>query len=193
MDKKIAAKSTNVRDFCVLCIVTLRGVINFQGKRHFTAYFWSSVRQTLSTVLAATKTTDHNLLGTKHLLAPWLATDNMQPQYLTFNFVFGQVDRCAVGEDVGDGADAPVHQGGGDWVHRHGCDLWVPPAPSSCRNVSREDRNFPRVRNLCFCPRKMCKRCLTSLHSFILLQKQYPDPFVKSAEAYKMRTYMHHI
>lgn len=28
-------------------------------------------------------------------------------------------------------------------MHRHGCDLWMPPAPSSYRNVYREDPNFP--------------------------------------------------
>lgn len=44
---------------------------------------------------------------------------------LTFNLVFGQVHRRAVGEDVRDGADPPVHQRGGDRVHRHGCDLWL--------------------------------------------------------------------
>jgi len=42
---------------------------------------------------------------------------------LTFNFVFRQVHRGAVGEDVRDGADAPVHQSGGYWMHRHDCDL----------------------------------------------------------------------
>lgn len=63
--------------------------------------------------------------------------------HLTFNFVFGQVDRGAVGEDVRDGADAPVHQRGGDWMHRHDCDLWLPPAPSSYRNDYREEPNFP--------------------------------------------------
>lgn len=62
---------------------------------------------------------------------------------LTFYFVFRQVHRRAVGEDVRDGADPPVHQRGGDWMHRHGCDLWIPPAPSSYRNVYREDPNFP--------------------------------------------------
>lgn len=62
---------------------------------------------------------------------------------LTFNFVFRQIHRRAVGEDVRDGADPPVHQRGGDWMHRHGCDLWIPPAPSSYRNVYREDPNFP--------------------------------------------------
>lgn len=62
---------------------------------------------------------------------------------LTFNLIFGQVDRGAVGEDVRDGAHAPVHQRGGDWVHRHDCDLWRPPAPSSYRNVYWELRNFP--------------------------------------------------
>lgn len=64
-------------------------------------------------------------------------------RHLTFNLVFGQVHRGAVREDVGDGADAPVHQRGGDWVHRHDCDLWQPPAPSSRTNVYREDANFP--------------------------------------------------
>lgn len=44
---------------------------------------------------------------------------------LTFNLVFGQVHRRAVGEDVRDGADPPVHQRGGDRVHRHDCDLWL--------------------------------------------------------------------
>lgn len=62
---------------------------------------------------------------------------------LTFNLIFGQVDRGAVGEDVRDGAHAPVHQRGGDRVHRHDCDLWRPPAPSSYRNVYWELRNFP--------------------------------------------------
>lgn len=63
--------------------------------------------------------------------------------HLTFNFVFGQVHRGAVGEDVGDGADPPVHQRRGDWVHRHDCDLWQPPAPWSYSDVYREDPNFP--------------------------------------------------
>lgn len=44
---------------------------------------------------------------------------------LTFNLVFGQVHRRAVGEDVRDGADPPVHQRGGDRMHRHDCDLWL--------------------------------------------------------------------
>lgn len=67
----------------------------------------------------------------------------MQVSHLTFNFVFGQVHRGAVGEDVGDGADAPVHQRGGDWMHRHGCDLWLPPASWSYRDVYEELPNFP--------------------------------------------------
>lgn len=28
-------------------------------------------------------------------------------------------------------------------MHRHDCDLWEPPAPSSYRIVYREHRNFP--------------------------------------------------
>lgn len=64
-------------------------------------------------------------------------------RHLTFNLVFGQVHRGAVREDVGDGADAPVHQRGGDWVHRHDCDLRQPPAPASRTNVYRENANFP--------------------------------------------------
>lgn len=28
-------------------------------------------------------------------------------------------------------------------MHRHDCDLWVPPAPSSYRYFYREDPNFP--------------------------------------------------
>lgn len=49
---------------------------------------------------------------------------------LTFNLVFGQVHWRAVGEDVRDGADPPVHQRGSDRVHRHDCDLWLAAASS---------------------------------------------------------------
>lgn len=70
-----------------------------------------------------------------HSLTPAHARTHKHSCRLTFNLIFGQVDRGAVGEDVRDGAHAPVHQRGGYWVHRHDCDLWQPPAPSSYRNV----------------------------------------------------------
>lgn len=56
---------------------------------------------------------------------PRSRTERRRCAVLTFNLVFGQVHRRAVGEDVRDGADPPVHQRGGDRVHRHDCDLWL--------------------------------------------------------------------
>ena len=82
-------------------------------------------------------------LSLSNSLAPVHARIHIHRCCLTFNLIFGQVDRGAVGEDVRDGAHAPVHQRGGYWVHRHDCDLWQPPAPSSYRNVYWEQRNFP--------------------------------------------------
>lgn len=84
--------------------------------------------------LSVTPPAAESLLN-RQLQSPPSACDNLQARarrcVLTFNLVFGQVHGRAVGEDVGDGAHAPVHQRGGDWMHRHGCDLWLPPAPSS--------------------------------------------------------------
>lgn len=56
---------------------------------------------------------------------PHKKTQTSRCAVLTFNLVFGQVHRRAVGEDVRDGADPPVHQRGGDRMHRHDCDLWL--------------------------------------------------------------------